>query len=105
MPTIPLTTALAEHLTCDPKQLSEQLNNPFVISKITEYLKDKKLETTYLDKTGAKKQITFGNISLRAVCDTDAFEGYLGFSIHHSYYFPSFFRSQTPSIFLRQISD
>jgi hypothetical protein len=80
-----LTTALSELLACDPKQLAEHFNNPFVISKVTEYLKGKRLETTYLDKDGDKKEVTFGNISLKAVCDTDAFEGYLGIPINHSF--------------------
>ena len=84
MPSKPLTTALAEHLACEPKQLAEQLNNPSVSSKVAEYLKGKRLETTYLDKQGVKKEVTFGNLSLKAVSETDAFEGYLGFSYNHS---------------------
>jgi hypothetical protein len=104
MKTTPLTTALADLLACDSKQLGEHFNNPFVISKVTEYLKDKRLETTYLNKNGDKKEITFGNISLKAVCDTDAFEGYLGIPKDHSFILSNF-RSQTSSIFLREISD
>lgn len=76
---LPLTTALSNLLLCNPKKLSEYLNNPEAVNKITEYLKGKKLRTTYLDKeTGETKEVRFGSISFKSASDTYAFEGYLG---------------------------
>jgi hypothetical protein len=78
MPAVPLTEALSNLFGCEPKKLAEILNNPECQKKVTAYLKTKRLETTYINRDGVKKEVTFGNLSLKPVCELDAFEGYLG---------------------------
>ena len=75
---IPLTTALSKLLYCEPKNLQEYLNNPEAVVRASEFLKTKKLQTTYLDKNGKTKDVKFGSISLKSASETFAFEGYLG---------------------------
>jgi len=74
----PLTAALSNLLYCEPKNLQEYLNNPEAVNKVSEFLKGKRLQTTYLDKNEKKKDVKFGGISLKSVSDIYAFEGYLG---------------------------
>jgi len=75
---IPLTVALSRLLSCEPKNLSEYLNNPEAINRVSEFLKGKRLKTTYLDKNEEMKEIKFGSISLKSVSELYAFEGFLG---------------------------
>lgn len=78
MAPLPLITALCKLLSCEPKNLAEYLNNPIAINKAEEYIKGKKLFTTYLNKNGIKKEVKFGAISFKPVSEIFAFEGYLG---------------------------
>jgi hypothetical protein len=78
MTLIPLTTALSNLLACEPKNLAEFLNNPLAVNKAVEFLKGKKLRTSYLDKQGEFKEVRCDGISLKSVADQFAFEGYLG---------------------------
>lgn len=100
MNTIPLISALSNHIGCETRKLAEYLNNPQAHKKAAEFLRGKRLQTTYKDKEGVQKEITFGNISLKSVCEIDAFEGYLGISL---LLLTSFIndRCQTSSILLR----
>jgi hypothetical protein len=74
----PLTVALSKLLYCEPKHLQEFLNNPITKNSVEEYLKGKKLFTTYCDKQGEKKEVKFGGITLKSAAELYAFEGFLG---------------------------
>jgi len=75
---LPLTTALSNLLLCEPKNLAEFLNNPEVVNRVNEFLRGKKLRTTYLDKNNLTKEVKFGSLSLKSASEIYAFEGYLG---------------------------
>lgn len=80
----PLITALSKLLNCEPKNLTEYLNHPGVHQKVEEFLRGKKLKTTYLDKEGKRKDVKFGEITLKSASELYAFEGFLGiFPIHY----------------------
>jgi len=74
----PLTVALSKLLYCEPKHLQEYLNNPITKNYVEEYLKGKKLRTTYCDKNGEHKEVKFGGITLKSAAELFAFEGFLG---------------------------
>ena len=74
----PLTVALSKLLHCEPKNLQEYLNNPLSKNYVEEYLKGKKLLTTYCDKQGEQKEVKFGGITLKSAAELYAFEGFLG---------------------------
>lgn len=80
----PLITALSKFLNCEPKNLAEYLNHPGVHQKVEEYLRGKKLRTTYLNKEGKRKDVKFGDITLKSVSELYALEGYLGNFPFHS---------------------
>lgn len=75
---LPLTSALSKLFGCEPKNLAEYLNHPESINRASEFLKGKKLRTTYFDKNNETKEVKFGGISLKPCSQTYAFEGYLG---------------------------
>lgn len=76
---IPLTTALSKLFGCETKNLAEYLNNPEAVNRATDFLKGKKLRTTYLDKNKETKEVKFSGFSLKSCSQTYAFEGFLGF--------------------------
>lgn len=92
----PLITALSKLLNCEPKNLAEYLNHPGVHQKIEEFLRGKKLKTTYLDKEGKRKDVKFGEITLKSASELYAFEGFLGIFSIHLLKFPHFIRENTP---------
>jgi hypothetical protein len=75
---VPLTSALSKLFGCEPKKLAEYLNNPEAVNRATEYLKGKKLRTTYLDKKKTTREVKFGGFSLKPCSQVYAFEGFLG---------------------------
>ena len=81
-----LIEALANLFKCDVNALQEHLNHPLAINKIDEFMKDKRLRTTYFDKHGAKKEVKYSKMSLKAASQQEAYEGYLGISVRVHFY-------------------
>lgn len=78
--------AIAEQLNCEPLALHDYLNHPIAQKKISEYLKDKKLRTTYLNLDLEKKNVKFDGLSLKSACQQHAYEGFLGVTIQQHFY-------------------
>jgi len=78
MTSINLLDALAKLLDCEVVALHDYLNHPSAYNKVHEYLKDKKLRTSYLDRTNEKKPIKFGAIGLKNAIEQHAYEGFMG---------------------------
>jgi hypothetical protein len=52
------------------------------INKINEFMKGKKLRTTYTNRHDLHKEVKFGGFSLRTAEDQPAYEGYLGIKVN-----------------------
>lgn len=73
-----LIDALAKLLKCEKVALHDYMNHPIVENKVSDFLKDKKLRTTYVSRCGEKKMVKFGYISRKSPCEQHAYEGFLG---------------------------
>ena len=66
--------------------LQDYLNHPSAVNKVDERLKGCRLRTTYLTKTGERKEIKYGTISLKSAMEQHAYEGYLNVTVQQHYY-------------------
>ena len=83
---INLLTALSKLLNCEVVALHDYLNHPIAEHKVNEFLKDKKIRTTYITRTSNKKEVQFGGFTISAACQQPAYEGYLGISVQQHFY-------------------
>jgi hypothetical protein len=65
-------------LNCEVVALHDYLNHPSALQKINEFLKDKKLRTTYLNRNMEKDELTYGGFSNKSPMVQQAYEGFLG---------------------------
>lgn len=78
MTAINLIDALAKLLNCEKVALHDYMNHPMIENKINDFLKEKKLRTTYLTRCGEKKMVKFGCLSRKSPCEQHAYEGFMG---------------------------
>jgi hypothetical protein len=78
---VALVDALAKLLSCSPLDLQEQLNHPCAINKVEQFLRDKSLRTSYLNRNEEKKDVRFSALSLKPAQNLHAYEGYLGVTV------------------------
>ena len=86
MPTINLIDAFTKLLNCEAIALHDYLNHPTALTKITSFLKGKKLRTTYLNRNLEKDDVPFGGISLKPASTQPAYEGFLGVTVQQHLY-------------------
>ena len=86
MSSINLLNAIANLLNCEMVALHDYLNHPMAENKINEFLKGKKLSTTYASRTGERKLLEFGGFTLKATNQQMAYEGYLGVTVQQHFY-------------------
>jgi len=72
-----LLIALSKFLGCEVQALNDYMNHPSVHKKIEEFLKDKKLRTTYMSRSMEQKEIKFGGLSNKGANVQHAYEGFL----------------------------
>ena len=82
MTVINLLDALSKLLNCEVVALHDFLNHPNANNRVQEFLKGKKLRTTYLNRAMEKKSINFSAIGLKNSIEQHAYEGFLGNSIN-----------------------
>jgi hypothetical protein len=80
MSTMNLLDALAKLLNCEIVALHDYLNHPSANNKVQEFLKEKKLRTSYRNRSGVQDPIKFGFIGLKNSIEQHAYEGFLGIS-------------------------
>ena len=78
MTPINLLDAIAKLLKCEVVALHDYLNHPTANNRVQEFLNDKKLRTTYLNRAQERKSIKFGAIGLKNSIQQHAYEGFLG---------------------------
>ena len=83
---INLLTALSKLLNCEVVALHDYLNHPIAVHKINEFLKGKRMRTTYLTRKLERKEVQFGGFTTMAACQQQAYEGYLGVSVQQHFY-------------------
>jgi hypothetical protein len=79
--------AIADHLGCKKVALHDYLNHPAADKKVCEFLRNKKLRTTYLSKSGEQNFVKFGGFSVKTAIQQPAYEGYLGVTVAQVYLF------------------
>lgn len=78
---------IAKLLNCEVIALHDYLNHPMASNKVSEFLKGKKLRTTYLGRNVLeRKEVKFGSLSMRPASQQPAYEGYLGITVQQHYY-------------------
>ena len=83
---VALLNALAEHLGSHILGLHDYLNHPNIDKKACEFLRNKKIRTSYLSRSGEKCWVKFGGFSIKNALQQHAYEGYLGVTIAQVYF-------------------
>ena len=86
MSTLNLLDALSKLLNCEIVALHDYLNHPMAGNKINEFLKDKNMRTTYMNREMEQNIVPFGGFSLNPACQQSAYEGYLGVNVQQHFY-------------------
>jgi hypothetical protein len=72
-----LLIVISKLLACDVHTLHDVLNHPSAVKKVSDFLKDKRIRTTYYGRTVTTKEIKFGGLSLKNSSEQTAYEGFL----------------------------
>lgn len=72
-----LLEEIAILLGCEISALHDHMNHPVNNRKIIDFLKNKKLRTTYTNRNGDKEELKFGGISIKSCSEEYAYEGFL----------------------------
>jgi hypothetical protein len=93
-----LLESIAEFLQCDISQLQDRLYHPSTEMKVADFLKDKKITTTYYSRSGEQKDVKFDGFCLKSSEDQKAYEGFLGVTVQQHFYCRHRIRLEWPRI-------
>jgi hypothetical protein len=84
---VPLIDELAKLLGCGAERLPDRLNHPLYAQKVENFLRWKRIRTTYTGKDGGNHQdVSFHMLSTQSAHNLHAYEGYLQITVRQHYY-------------------
>jgi hypothetical protein len=82
-----LIETLSGHFNCkSQRDVVELLNHPIYLQRACDFLKHKKLETTYADRSGEIKTLEFEDFSLLDATQQKAYNNYLRITVQQHFY-------------------